>query len=135
LSRMRDATDEQRYAAARLLAREVKRGMEWPRPSMHDEADCPFNVVASHSRPRAIEVFERVAAREPLEVAVALCHLSAQVRDEIWNELSPGARNSVMPILDAVHLVSNVATRSYARDIEQRLGRAMRRVSRSGALG
>src|SRR4051794_32339056 len=48
LSRVRDASDEQRHAAIRMLAREVKRGMEWPRPSMHDEADCPFTPIASH---------------------------------------------------------------------------------------
>jgi hypothetical protein len=102
---------------------------------MHDEADCPFNVIASHTRERTIDVFERVAAREPLEIAVALCHMPALERDEIWAELTPNARNSIVPILDAVHLVSNVATRSYARDIEQRLGRAMRRIQRRGALG
>lgn len=135
LSRVRDATDEQRNAAMRMLAREVKNGTEWPRPSMHDEADCPFNVIASHTRERTIDVFERVAAREPLEIAVALCHMPAQERDEIWADLTPAARNSIVPILDAVHLVSNVATRSYARDIEQRLGRAMRRIHRRGALG
>jgi len=32
LTRVRDASDEQRHAAARLLAREVTRGMDWPRP-------------------------------------------------------------------------------------------------------
>ena len=127
LAQVRSATDYQRMEAFRALAKAVKGGMEWPRPSIHDEATCPFNVVGSHQRARVIEVFERVAVREPLEVAVALCHTNEQLRTELWTRMSPEARAAVSAILQEVHLVSNVRTRAFARDITARLTRAVRR--------
>src|SRR5262249_19227228 len=70
LARVRNASDEQRVAAVRALAGAVRHGMSWPRPSVHDDADCPFRIVSSHPRARVVDVFERIAVREPLEVAV-----------------------------------------------------------------
>jgi hypothetical protein len=132
LARVRSATDDERLAAIKALATEVDQGMNWPRPSMHDDADCPFRVVESHPRARVIDVLERIAAREPLEVAVTLCHLSGGVREELWHGLSSDARAAIMPELDDVHGVSSVRTRAYARDIAARTSRAIRR---SGGVG
>ncbi len=127
LAAVRSATDYQRMEAFRSLAKAVKGGMEWPRPSIHDEATCPFSVVGNHQRARVIDVFERVALREPVEVAVALCHINEQLRTELWTRMSPEARAAVSAILEQVHLVSNVRTRSFARDITARLTREIRR--------
>jgi hypothetical protein len=126
LTRVRNATDEQRKEAVRLLAEHVKRGRGWPRPAVHDDADCPFRIVQAHPRPAVIEVLERIVRREPLAVAVTLCHLPGIVRDEIWDALSDEARAAVEAVLGEVFLVSPGRTRTYARDLATRLTRAMR---------
>jgi len=128
LARVRDATDDQRMEAMRLLAREVRRGgMEWPRPSVHNDADCPFGVLTTHPQARVVEVLERIATREPLEAAVTLCHLPADVRTAIWDAFTMEARAAVIGDLDEVHWVSTVRTRAYARDVVDRVTRAIRR--------
>ncbi len=126
LSRVRDASDGQRLDAFRALATAVDRGFQWPRPSVHDEADCPFRIVESHPRARVVEMLERVAAREALEVAVTFCHLSGELREELWNALSTDAHGAIITALEDVHAVSTVRTRAYARDITTRLSRAIR---------
>ena len=127
LSRVSDASDGQRMQAFRALAVAVNSGFQWPRPSVHDEADCPFQVAAqSHPRQRVIDVLERIAVRDALEVAVTLCHLSGALREEIWNELSTEAHGAIITALEDVHGVSTVRTRAYARDITTRLSRAIR---------
>jgi hypothetical protein len=126
LARVRDADDVLRMEAFRDLARAVTSGFQWPRPSLHDETDCPFMIVASHPLPRAIEMFEKLAAREPLEAAVALCHLTSSLREEIWASLSTSAQGAIVPALEEVHHVSTVRTRAYARDITARLSRSIR---------
>jgi hypothetical protein len=131
LVRVRDASDEQRVAAIRVLYREVRRGLEWPRPSVHDDTDCPFAVLTTQPRARVVEVLDRLARREPLAVAVTLCHLPADVRAELWSALPEEARSAVVPALDEVHGVSTVRTRAYARDITNWLARAMRRTGPS----
>jgi hypothetical protein len=131
LSRMRDASDAQRMAAIRALATSVKRGLEWPRPSVHDESDCPFTIVVNQPRALVVDMLERIAAREPLEVAVTLCHLPAEPRETFWQALSAEARSNVLASLDEVHFVSTVRTRSYARDITARLSRERRLSPRS----
>ena len=133
LSRTRGASDGQRMEAFRALAMAVDRGFQWPRPSAHDDADCPFRVaVESHPRQRAVEVLERVHKREPLEAAVTLCHLPGALRDELWNGLSSDAQSAIIIALEEVHDVSTVRTRAYARDITTRLSRSIR-FSRVGA--
>jgi hypothetical protein len=133
LSRVRDATDGQRMQAFHALAMAVDRGFQWPRPSVHDDVDCPFRIaVESHPRQRAIDVLERVHKREPLEAAVTLCHLPGALRDELWNGLSTNAQSAITIALEDVHGVSTVRTRAYARDITTRLSRSIR-FSRVGA--
>jgi hypothetical protein len=134
LTRVRDAPDEQRHAAVRLLAKEVTRGMDWPRPSSHDDKDCPFHVVLSHPRQRVVEIFERMSQRDPLKVAVAMCHLPAEPRKELWAGLSKDAQGPIHQALDDVHGVSTVATRAIARDLTNRLGRAIRQNGRRSPL-
>jgi hypothetical protein len=126
LARTSNASDEERFAAVRLLARSVRRGMEWPRPSIHDDADCPFHVVLNHPTARVIDILERIAEREPLEVAVTLCHLPPEPRATLWNAMTSEAHAAVIPALDEVHGVSTTRTRAYARDINARLSRAIR---------
>jgi hypothetical protein len=133
LTRTRDASDDQRIAAIRVLYREVRRGLEWPRPSVHDDTDCPFAVLVTHPRARVVEVLDRVARREPLCVAVTLCHLPVEVRNELWGALAEEVRAAVLPVLDEVHGVSTVRTRAYARDISTWLARAIRRTGSSAA--
>src|SRR4051794_35418502 len=124
LSRVHNATDEQRGAAVRALASAVRNGMEWPRPSAHDDADCPFNVVGQHPRFRVVDILQRVAAREPLEVVTTLCHLNPSIREELWERLPTGTKALILPRLNEVHLVSTTKTKEYARDINARLARA-----------
>jgi hypothetical protein len=126
LARVRDADDRLRMDAFRALAHAVDSGLQWPRPSVHDESDCPFAVVETHPRARVLEVFERVAAREALEIAVTLCHLKSGLREEIWAALSMEAQGAIVPALEEVHGISTVRTRAYARDITTRLSRAVR---------
>jgi hypothetical protein len=132
LARMRDASDARRMTAIRALAQSVQRGLEWPRPSVHDESDCPFNIVVNQPRALIVDMLERIAAREPLEVAVTLCHLPAEPREMLWQAFSAEARSAVLATLDQVHFVSTVRTRSYARDITARLSRERRLSPRSG---
>jgi hypothetical protein len=126
LSRVRTASDEERRAAMRRLANAVRTGIDWPRPASHDEADCPFNTINSHQRYRVVEVLDRVAQREPLQVVVTLCHLNGGIRAELWERLSPETHALIVPRLNEVHLVSTVKTKEYARDVNARLTRAIR---------
>jgi hypothetical protein len=68
--------------------------------------------------------------REPLEVVVTLCHVNPTTREELWERLSPQARSQVLPRINEVHLVSMSKTRDYARDMNTRLGRAIRSAGR-----
>ena len=133
LSRTRCATDEQRRAAYRALARAVARGTEWPVPASHDEADCPFTPLGLQPRFAVVDVLDRIAHREPIQVVVTLCHLGPDVRDEIWGRLKPDTKARVKPHLNEVHLVSLAKTRDYARDINSRLSRAIRFPSKDRA--
>jgi hypothetical protein len=136
LSRIRDASDAQRFAAVNELARTVRKGVQFPLPRAHDEATCPFRIVESHPRRHVIDVLERVAVREPLQAAVTLCHLGREMRDELWTQLGVEARSAVIGELDAVPGISSARTRIYARDITARLGRAIRNTSAAvGTVG
>jgi hypothetical protein len=126
MARNTSASDAERRAAVRALAAAVRNGFEWPTPTNHDDSDCPFSNIAQHPRYRVVEVLDRVALREPLEVIVTLCHLSADVRHELFERLSPQTREMIMPRLNEVHLVSTHQTREFARDIDSRLKGALR---------
>lgn len=73
-----------------------------------------------------VEVLDRVALREPLQVVVTLCHLNPGIRSELWERLSAETHAAVVPRLNEVHLVSTVKTKEYARDINARLTRVIR---------
>ena len=126
LARVRDASDEERQAAIRALASAIRTGVDWPRPASHDEADCPFSTISQHERSRVVEVLERVAIRDPIEVVVTLCHLNPAMRTELWERVSSDTRILLLPRLQEVHLVSVTKTREYARDINTRLKGAIR---------
>jgi hypothetical protein len=135
LSRVHNASDEERVIAVKMLAHQVRRGVEWPRPSVHDENDCPFTVIATYPVERVVDVLDRIAAREALEVAVALCHINSEVRDRLWPELSGETRGAVLPALNHVHEISTVRTRVFARDVTSRLSREIRQNKRLGRIG
>jgi hypothetical protein len=126
IARMREASDEARVEAVRALVAAVQRGVVFPRPAAHDDNDCPFHPVGDHPRQRVVDVLERVARRDALEVVVTLCHLREEVRQELWEMLSPTTRAFLLPRLDEVHLMSTARTREYARDMNARLNRSVR---------
>jgi hypothetical protein len=123
-ARLRDAGDQARMEAVRALVASVRRGVVFPRPAAHDDDDCPFAPIGDHPRARVIDVLERVARRDGLEVVVTLCHLREDVRRELWDGLTPETRAFLLPRLDQVHLTSASTSREYARDMNSRLGRA-----------
>ena len=126
LARVRDASDYSRLEAVRALVSAVQRGVVFPRPAAHDDNDCPFRPIGSQPRARVIEVLERVARRDALEVVVTLCHLPEEVRQDLWEGLAPETRAFLLPRLEEVHLMSGVRTREYARDMMERLSRSAR---------
>lgn len=126
LVRVRDASEYSRVEAIRALVTAVRRGVVFPRPAAHDDKDCPFHPLATHPTTRVVEVLERVARRDPLEVVVTLCHLPDHFRAELWEELAPETRAFLFPRLEEVHLMSPARTREYARDMNQRMTRAAR---------
>ena len=126
LARVREASDTSRVEAIRALVTAVRRGVVFPRPAAHDEKDCPFNPIAEHPRARVIDVLERVARRDALEVVVTLCHLPEDARQELWDGLDPETRVYLLPRLEEVHLMSSARTREYARDMNNRLTRSAR---------
>lgn len=128
LARVRDASDHTRLEAIKALVSAVQRGVVFPRPAAHDDNDCPFHPVGDHPRARVIEVLERVARRDALEVVVTLCHLGDDVRQGLWEGLAPETRAFLLPRLEEVHLMSTVRTREYARDMNERLTRSARHI-------
>ena len=126
LQRVREASDHSRMAAMHALVLAVRRGVVFPRPAAHDDNDCPFHPSGDAPRDRVVEVLERVARRDTLEVVVTLCHLREDVRQDLWESLSVETRAIVLPRLDEVHLMSTSRTREYARDMNQRLTRSVR---------
>jgi hypothetical protein len=123
-ARVREASDQARMEAIRALVASVRRGVVFPRPAAHDDDDCPFAPVANHPRARVVEVLERVARRDGLEVVVTLCHLREEIRQELWDGLAPETRALLLPRLDQVHLTSASTSREFARDVNARLARA-----------
>jgi hypothetical protein len=126
LAQTREASDHTRIEAIRALVTAVRRGVVFPRPAAHDDNDCPFLPVGEHPRQRVVDVLERVARRDALEVVVTLCHLPEEVRRDLWERLAPETRALILPRLEEVHLMSPVRTREYARDMNERLSRSAR---------
>jgi hypothetical protein len=126
LARVRDAGDYARIQAVRALGAAVRRGVVFPRPPGHDENDCPFAPLESQPRHLVADVMEQLAPRDALAVVVALCHLSEDVRREVWDALDPETRGFLTPRLAEVPLVRPNRTREYARDMKARLARRSR---------
>ena len=126
LGKVREASDQSRVEAVRALVAAVRKGVVFPRPVAHDDNDCPFHPLGDAPRARVVEVLERVARRDALEVVVTLCHLREEVRQELWERLSPDTRVFLLPRLEEVHLMSTARTREYARDMNERLTRSAR---------
>ncbi len=126
IARVREAGDKDRIEAIRDLVAAVRRGVVFPRPAAHDDKDCPFHPIVDHPIPRVVDVLERVARRDALEVVVTLCHLPEAVRQDLWNGLHTDTRALLTPRLEEVHLMSPARTREYARDMNARLARSAR---------
>jgi hypothetical protein len=129
LARVREASDYARAEAIRALTAAVRKGVVFPRPAAHDHRDCPFHPIGAQPRNHVVEVLERVARRDPLEVVVTLCHLDEEVRQSIWEHFRPDTRALLLPRLDEVHLLSVARTREYARSMNDRLQRSVRRAN------
>jgi hypothetical protein len=124
LTQVRDASDDERIAALHALVRQIRNGVDWPILSGHNPTDCPFHIVEGHPRDRAAAVFAQLAERQPMTVAVAMCHLPADTRNEIWALLESPLRVKVTQQLPEVGLVGTVRTRILAREVTARLARA-----------
>ncbi len=126
LGRVREASDHARVEAIRALVAAVRKGVVFPRPAAHDDKDCPFHPIGDHPRDRVIQVLERVARRDALEVVVTLCHLREDIRQSLWAGLHADTRAFLLPRLEEVHLMSAARTREYARDMNDRMTRSVR---------
>jgi hypothetical protein len=124
LAQVRDAADGERISALHELVRAIRHGVDWPILSAHNEADCPFHCVDGHPVERVTAVFEQLAERQPVTVAVALCHLSNDRRTELWATLGSRARSQITAQLPEVPYVGTVRTRILAREVAARLTRA-----------
>jgi hypothetical protein len=124
LTQVRDASDDERIAALHALVRQIRNGVDWPILSGHNPTDCPFHVVDGHPLERVAGVFGQLAERQPMTVAVALCHLPAETRSDVWALLESQSRARVMQQLPEVGLVGTVRTRILAREVTARLTRA-----------
>ncbi len=124
LTQVRDASDDERIAALHALVRAIRNGVDWPLLAAHNPADCPFHVVEGHPLERVAGVFGQLASRQPTTVAVAMCHLPSETRNELWDRFSSEARAQVAQQLREVPMVGTVRTRILAREVATRLARA-----------
>jgi len=124
LAQVRDAPDHERIAALSSLVRAIRAGVDWPVLTAHNADDCPFHVVDAHPFDRVTSVFGQLAERQPMTVAVALCHIPLDTRTEIWAQLDAGARAAVLLQLPEVPMVGTVRTRILAREVVARLTRS-----------
>jgi hypothetical protein len=81
-------------------------------------------VVDGHPIERVAGVFAQLAERQPITVAVAMCHLPTDTRNALWDLFDSPARVKVMQQLPEVGLVGTVRTRILAREVVARLTRA-----------
>jgi hypothetical protein len=124
LTQVRDAADGERVAALHDLVRAIRNGVDWPILAAHNEKDCPFHCVDGHPTERVAAVFEQLAERQPMTVAVALCHLGTDRRTELWERLDARARAQVTLQVPEVSYVGTVRTRILAREVAARLTRS-----------
>jgi hypothetical protein len=120
---VRHATLNDRRRALEMLVKETKHGPHWSVPSSHDPNDCPFRRAELLPRMFVARVLDDIAGRQPLHVAVALCHFDGQARDEIWARMSADARSEVVCHLAEVPRVSVGRTHCFARELNEKLDR------------
>jgi hypothetical protein len=120
---VREASINDRRRALEMLVQETKRGPQWSVPTSHDSNDCPFRRAERLPRMFVARVLDDIAARQPLHVAVALCHLDAKARGEIWSRMSTAARSDVVVHLSEVPRVSVGRTHCFARELNAQLDR------------
>ena len=121
LVQIRGASADERRAALQKLAHATRKGVPWITPAAHDPADCPFRCVETHTPVDVARTFERIAYRTPLHIAVAMCHLEPQIRDEIWRYVPMHTRGDIVDCLQEVPTVSAGRTRAYARELRATL--------------
>jgi hypothetical protein len=121
LVHVRGATANERRNALQKLVVATRHGPDWKTPVAHDPVDCPFRCVETHTASDVAHTFEKIAARRPLHVAVALSHMEPHVRDAIWEQLPMHTRGDVVDILSDVATVSPGRTRFYARELRATL--------------
>lgn len=124
LTQVRDASDDERIAALHALVRAIRNGVDWPLLAGHNAMDCPFHCMDGHPTDRVAGVFGQLAERQPMTVAVALCHTPVDARTELWEMMTSAARAQVKTQLSEVALVGTVRTRILAREVAARLARA-----------
>jgi hypothetical protein len=124
LSQVRDAPDDERIAALHALVRAIRSGVDWPVLAGHNAQDCPFHCVEGHPTERVAAILGQLAERQPMTVAVALCHLPMDARSELWDRLESRARAQVLMQLPEVALVGTVRSRILARELATRLARS-----------
>jgi hypothetical protein len=124
LTQVRDASDNERIDALHALVRAIRNGVDWPVLASHNANDCPFHVVEGHPPERVAAVFSQLATRQPMTIAVALCHIPVDTRTELWTQMQSSARAQVTLQLAEVPLVGTVRTRILAREVAARLSRA-----------
>ena len=114
----RPTNDARRSRGSRTRTR---KGVPWITPAAHDPTDCPFRCVETHTAVDVARTFERIAYRTPLHIAVAMCHLEPQIRDEIWRYVPMHTRGDIVDCLQEVPTVSSGRTRAYARELRATL--------------
>ncbi len=124
LTQVRDASDDERIAALHALVRQIRNGVDWPLLAGHNPLDCPFHCVEGHPLDRAAAVFSQLAERQPMTIAVALCHIPIDTREALWAKLESSSRAQIMLQIPEVPLVGTVRTRILAREVAARLARA-----------
>jgi hypothetical protein len=125
--RVKDASQLHRTDAVFALVAAAERGMEWPEPANHDGKGCPFKPLHDVPSDVLAAVLERRVIRNPLEVAVTLCHLKPAERDGAWALLSADAQGAVLSELRAVPTINGPKTRLFAREVLSYLSHAARR--------
>lgn len=124
LSQVRDASDDERIAALHALVRAIRSGVDWPVLAGHNAQDCPFHCIEGHPAERVAAIFGQLAERQPMTVAVALCHTAVDARTELWDRLESRTRAQVLMQLPEVPAVGTVRTRMLAREVATRLARS-----------